>query len=90
MVEAARAGQAALWADVARWIEARLGLHFPPRLWPDLQRGMQEAARRLDLADAGACARRASSGAFSAEEMHVLAECLAIGETYFFRDPVLF
>lgn len=51
---------------------------------------MEAAARRLGLEDADACAERAVSGALKRDEQHVLAECLTVGETYFFRDPALF
>ncbi len=90
MVDAPHTGRQAPWADLGPWVEARLGLHFPPRLWPDLQRGMEAAARQLRLPDGEACAQRALAGALGPEELHVIAECLAIGETYFFRDPALF
>lgn len=90
MAELARARDDALWANASRWVEATLGLHFPRRLWPDLQRGMEAAARRLGLADAADCARRALAGELGREGRHAVHECLAIGETYFFRDPVLF
>jgi chemotaxis protein methyltransferase CheR len=80
----------ALWGAAARWVEAELGLHFPPRLWPDLVRGLEIAARRLDLPDAASCAQRALTYGLGARQKQVLAECLTIGETYFFRDPRLF
>jgi len=78
------------WAEAARWVEAALGLHFPPRLWPDLQRGMEAAARRLGLPDGEACMQRAASGRLGEQEKEVLAECLTIRETYFFRDAAMF
>lgn len=79
-----------LWTHAARWVEAAFGLHFPERVAADLRRGMEAAARRLGLADGAACARRALAGELGADQLEVVAECLAIGETYFFRDPELF
>jgi chemotaxis protein methyltransferase CheR len=90
MPESTRKSPPSTWAEAAQWIEANLGLYFPPRLWPDLQRGLQAAARRLDLADAAACLQRAASGRLDAQEQQVLAECLTIRETYFFRDPAMY
>lgn len=90
MAEALHTRDTQLWTQAGRWVEAELGLHFPPRLWPDLARGLDAAARRLDLADAAACVRHALAHGFSPRQKQVLAECLAIGETYFFRDPQLF
>jgi chemotaxis protein methyltransferase CheR len=80
----------ALWCAAGRWVEAELGLHYPRRLWPDLVRGLETAARRLDLPDAASCAQRALTYGLGARQKQVLAECLTIGETYFFRDPQLF
>jgi chemotaxis protein methyltransferase CheR len=90
MAEALHTPDTQLWTQAGRWVESELGLHFPPRLWPDLARGLDAAARRLDLADAAACVRHALAHGFDPREKQVLAECLAIGETYFFRDPQLF
>jgi chemotaxis protein methyltransferase CheR len=81
---------ARLWGDTARWVEARLGLYFTPHQWPALERGLQAAACRLDLAGAAACAERALGDGLDALQQQVLAECLTVGETYFFRDPGVF
>lgn len=90
MRDARMAPPGAAWAGAARWVESELGLHFPPRLWPDLRRGMDAAARRLGLPGAEACAERAAAARLTGHEQQVLAECLTVGETYFFRDAGLF
>jgi chemotaxis protein methyltransferase CheR len=82
----ARAASTGPWADAARSIEAGLGLHFPPRLWPELRRGLGAAAGRLGLPDAEACARRIAAGRIGPAEQEIVAECLTVGESYFFRD----
>jgi len=87
MVEAASVRSAPCWAEAARWVEEALGLHFPPRLWPDLHRGFAAAARTLALPDAETCAQLALACALGPAQQQVLAQCLTIGETYLFRDP---
>lgn len=90
MPEAAAVLSPSSWADVARWIEANLGLHFTVQQLPDLQRGLEAAAKRLGLSGAAGCAQQALAQGFAAEDLQVLAECLTIGETYFFRDAAVF
>jgi chemotaxis protein methyltransferase CheR len=90
MADPARHAELPALEELARWVEARLGLHYPSHLWPALHRGVEAAARRLGLPDAEACAQRALAGALGDEGQAVLMECLAVGETYFFRDPELF
>lgn len=90
MAEATRVRTAGPWAEAARWVEASFGLHFPQRLWPDLERGLETAAARLGLRDAAACAELALAGRLDAAQQGIVAESLTIGETYFFREPALF
>jgi chemotaxis protein methyltransferase CheR len=79
-----------LRAASSRWVEATLGLFFPPHQWPELERGLQLAAARLGLPHATACAQQAVAGRLGEAQRRVLAECLTIGETYFFREPLVF
>lgn len=90
MTEPTRLRDAGLWTQAGRWVESELGLHFPPRQRDDLERGFQAAAGRLGLEDAASCVRQALAHGLDAAQKQVLTECLAIGETYFFRDPELF
>lgn len=90
MAEATRLREHGLWVQASRWVESELGLHFTPRQQPDLERGFEAAAQRLGLPDAASCVRQALARALDAPQQQVLTECLAIGETYFFRDPDLF
>lgn len=79
-----------VWDAASRWIEGEIGLHFPAAQWRDLQRGLGAAAARLGLPDARACAQWLLHGSPDADGREVLADCLGIRETYFFRDPPLF
>jgi chemotaxis protein methyltransferase CheR len=85
-----RAGFAPPWGEVARRIEGTLGLHFGPGKQGDLQRGFAAAAQRLGFASAADCVARVLAGALDAQLQQALVESLAVGETYFFRDPALF
>lgn len=78
------------WSEVSRLIEARIGLHFAAPQWPDLERGLAAAAARLGLPDAPACVQRLLTGRLGEPGWQVLAECLTVGETYFFRDAQTF
>jgi chemotaxis protein methyltransferase CheR len=89
MPDGARLEQAGLWAGVSQWLEAETGLHFPPTKWADLQRGLAAAASRLGFSDAASLGRRLLARPPDDAQRDVLAQCLAIGETYFFRDPGL-
>lgn len=67
-------------------LAGRIGLNFPPERWGDLERGIDAAARAFGLADANSCAQRLLSSAPSHQEIELLASCLTVGETYFFRE----
>lgn len=79
-----------IWDAASRWVEREIGLHFPPAQWRDLQRGLGAAAVRLGLPDALACGQWLLQGNVVGHAREVLVDCLAIRETYFFRDPRLF
>ena len=76
--------------QASRWIETELGLHFPPAQWADLQRRLARVAQRLGYDDANACIEDLVARRPSPAERQALAEFLAVGETYFFRDQALF
>lgn len=78
---------AAMLECVSKAIEKRSGLAFPPDKWPDLRKGLTEAAALLGLPDAREMAERFLSPAAPAEWATLLLDRLTIGETYFFREP---
>ncbi len=67
-------------------LAGRIGLHFPPERWGDLERGIGSAAHAFGLADAGSYAQRLLSTTPTHHEIEILASCLTVGETYFFRE----
>ena len=71
-------------------IELLIGLHFPPARRGDLLRGISAAAHKFGFDDVNQCAEWLFSTTLSQSQIETLAGCLAIGETYFFRDKRVF
>lgn len=72
--------------EFSRFVEAHMGLHFPKEKWPDLERGLQHVCREFGCDSEEAFARHAMSSNLSKRQIEMLASCLTIGETYFFRE----
>jgi chemotaxis protein methyltransferase CheR len=77
---------ATLLTPLAERLASSIGLHFPPERWADLQRGLGLAAGAFGCADAKTCAQWLLSAPLGREQIEVLASCLTVGETYFFRE----
>ena len=67
-------------------LAANIGLYFPAARWSDLERGVVAAAVAFGMPDALSCAQRLLSAPLTRREVEVLASCLTVGETYFFRE----
>lgn len=67
-------------------LDARMGLHFPPERWRDLERGVAAAAREFGFGDPETCVRSLLSGPLTRNHIEILAGHLTVGETYFFRE----
>ncbi len=78
------------WARLSERIAEAVGLHFPRERWPDLQRGLAEAARELGYSDCDACVESLLAAPLTKAQVQVLAHHLTIGETYFFREKKTF
>jgi chemotaxis protein methyltransferase CheR len=81
---------ATLLTPLTERLAARLGLHFPPERWVDLQRGLGAAADEFGFADAKTCAQWLLTAPLGKAQIEVLASCLTVGETYFFREQRAF
>lgn len=75
-----------LLSQFSDFIAARIGLHFPPERWRDLERGIGSAARDFALGDAQACVTWLLSAPLTHGQIEILASHLTVGETYFFRE----
>ncbi|EDY15985.1 MCP methyltransferase, CheR-type with Tpr repeats [Chthoniobacter flavus Ellin428] len=77
-------------AQISDLIAGKMGLHFPPERWTDLEQGLSRAAREFGLPDAAACAEWLIAANLSQRQIEVLASHLTVGETYFFRGKKTF
>ena len=75
---------------VGDFIVDRIGLHFPPPRWRDLQRGIELAAPELGFKSVLDCANEIAQARLTDAQLDTLAIHLTISETYFFRDTGLF
>jgi len=71
-------------------LSRQIGLYFPQERWPDLMRGLSGVARDLKSQDAPTCIHQLLSSPLNRHQVEILARHLAIGETYFFREPQVF
>ena len=83
------AAPASEWARLSGLVAESLGLHFPPERSGDLKRAVAAAAREFGYEDVDACVGWLLSAPPSKSQLQVLASHLTIGETYFYRDPLL-
>src|SRR5882757_7292585 len=79
-----------LQIELRELIAQRIGLHFPPNRWGDLQRGLTGALEELGFVDLAAGANSLLSSPLTKLQLDVLASHLTIGETYFFREKKTF
>jgi chemotaxis protein methyltransferase CheR len=71
-------------------VSERIGLHFPPERWRDMERAFGSAARELGFDDEEACRLWLLQSPLSKSRIEVLASHLVIGETSFFRESCSF
>ena len=89
-MDARSALSAPLLAGVSEFVALRIGLHFPPERWRDIERGITAAASELGFPDVESCARALLSAPLTQAQLEVLASHLTVGETYFFREKKSF
>ena len=75
-----------LLVRLSELLDTRLGLHFPRGRWADLERGISDASSRLGLPSAESFVRQLLEAPLRPREIEILADCLTVGETYFFRE----
>ena len=66
-------------------VASKFGMHFPKKLWPDLERRAHAAAQEQGQQNLNRYVQLLCSGA-SPRELEALATHLTVGETYFFRE----
>jgi chemotaxis protein methyltransferase CheR len=76
-----------LLQQVSERIEERIGLHFPPSRFADLERGLARVAGESGFPNAAAYVESLLRRNLHAGDLDALAGSLTISETHFFRDP---
>jgi len=71
-------------------IEGLLGLRYLPHQWSDLLRLLKPAMREFGFTDTQECLVWLERQSQSEEDIRILAKHLTIGESYFFREIVVF
>ncbi|MCX6580659.1 MAG: chemotaxis protein CheR [Candidatus Aminicenantes bacterium] len=79
-----------LLSDFTRALAEHTGLNFTRDKWPQLQKGLEEAAGEFGFNDPAECIRWLMSADLSRGQVEILASYLTVGETYFFREPKSF
>lgn len=75
-----------LLSQVSGLLAARMGWHFPPDRWHDLERGLRAAAQDLGFTEVYACLEWLSTASLTPQQIAILADYFTVGETYFFRE----
>jgi chemotaxis protein methyltransferase CheR len=75
---------------ISTYVSDRMGLHYPSERRGDLERGLRCAAPDLGFTDVASFARWLLATPLTRPQIEVLAACLTVGETYFFRDQTVF
>ena len=73
-------------ARLSQHLAARMGLHFPPERWNELQRGVAATAKEFELGSPMACADWLMASRMNRQQVEMLASNLTVGETCFFRE----
>jgi len=79
-----------LLAQFSEFVAAHMGLHFPAERWPDLRRGIRNAAPEFGFGDDMQCVQWLLSAPLTRQQIEILAGNLTVGETYFFRENRVF
>lgn len=89
-MDTAQAPKHLLLSRFSAFLARQMGLHFPPKRWPDLLHGMETAAQAFGFEDAAACMQWLLTAPLSRPRIEILAGHLTVGETYFLREPQVF
>jgi chemotaxis protein methyltransferase CheR len=76
--------------QLSEFVAEKMGLHFPPERWSDLQCGLVGAATEFGFEDVALCTDWLLAAPLTTAQLQTLASHLTIGETYFFREKQTF
>jgi len=77
-------------AEMSEFVKKHLGLYFPPEKYDDLKRGVDILTTKMGFLNPSACLKWIFSSHLDQSLIEMLAVSLAVGETYFFREPDVF
>lgn len=80
----------AMLSMLAGFVENNIGLHFPKRRLNEFKRGIICAAGEFGFDDPESFGLWLLSAKLTKSQIEMLASCLTVGETYFFRDKRIF
>lgn len=75
-----------LLAQFSGFVESHMGLSFPREKWPDLEKGLCAACEQFGGDQEETFTRELMAASLSKRQIEILAACLTVGETYFFRE----
>ncbi len=73
-------------SDLCDYVRSRMGLNFPRERWGELEKKIALAADSLGFPDAASCIQWVLSSRTDKRQLEILASCLTVGETFFFRE----
>ncbi len=76
--------------QLSDFVADQMGLYFPRKRWEDLERQTNLAAKEFGYPDAKTFVPWLLSSSLTQEQIEILASCLTISETYFWREPQVF
>lgn len=74
------------WSRLSELIAETMGVDFPRHRWSELRYRMARAEKEFGFTDTQACVDWLLAAPLSKAQVQVLARCLTVGETYFFRE----
>jgi chemotaxis protein methyltransferase CheR len=75
-----------LISDLSDYVTSRMGMSFPRERWGELEKKISLAADSLGFPDAVSCIQWLLSSRTDRRQLEILASCLTVGETFFFRE----
>ncbi len=79
-----------LLEQFSRFVESNMGLSFPKEKWNDLDRGVQYACKEFGCDNEETFAENMMTSPLTKRLIEILAGSLTVGETYFFREKIVF
>jgi chemotaxis protein methyltransferase CheR len=75
-----------LLSQLSNFVVDKMGLYFPENRWCDLVRAINNAVSEFGFNDVESCIQWLVSSPITKNQIEILASCLTVGETYFYRD----